>query len=49
VTDDGEETDVPGRGSGRGTGRDVITPLQTVWSRSIDQREKAIDLFRLGV
>jgi hypothetical protein len=49
VTDDGEETDAPGRGSGGGTGREVITPLQTVCSRSIDQREKAIDLFRLGV
>ena len=49
MTDEREETDVDGRNVARRNGRDVIAAQEDVRNRSTDQRERAIELFRLAV
>jgi hypothetical protein len=49
VTDERQVTDVGGRNTTRWTGRGVIATLEDVRNRSSDQRERAIQLFRLAV
>jgi hypothetical protein len=49
VTGERDETDVAGPNTVRRNGRDVIVAQEDVWNRSTDQRERAIELFRLAV
>jgi hypothetical protein len=49
VTDEREDMDVAGRNTVRRNGRDVIVAQEDVRNRSTDQRERAIELFRLAV
>jgi hypothetical protein len=49
VTRDREDMDVAGRITVRRNGRDVIVAQEDVRNRSTDQRERAIELFRLAV
>jgi hypothetical protein len=47
VSDEREETDIAGRNAARRDGREVIAPQEDVRHASTDQRERAIELFRL--
>ena len=49
MTGEREETDVAARTTAQGNGRDVIAAQEDVPERSTDQRERAIELFRLAV
>jgi hypothetical protein len=49
VTDEREETDVAGCTTERRNGRDVIAPQEDARKPSTDQRERAIERFRLAV
>ena len=49
MTDEREETAATGRNTARQNSRDVIAAPEDVRNRSTDQRERAIELFRLAV
>jgi hypothetical protein len=49
VTDEREERGPAGRNAARRNGRDAIAAQKDVRNRSTDQRETAIELFRLAV
>jgi hypothetical protein len=49
VTGEREEMDVAGLNIARRNGRDVIAAQEDVRNRSTDQRDRAIELFRLAV